>query len=167
MNGRYLAALPPATLVAELRRAYDDVEVHADEWWTRLVALLQPRSRTVAEMVEQARPFIGDDVEYDEQAATRHWKQPAVLAERLEGLGARLAGMEEWTEEALETVIRGAAADEGIGAGKLIHPLRIALTGTGASPGIFEVAALLGRERTLHRIRRGVASLHARAEVAP
>ncbi|KPK61966.1 MAG: hypothetical protein AMS21_08495, partial [Gemmatimonas sp. SG8_38_2] len=55
-------------------------------------------------------------------------------------------------EEGLEAQVRALAADMGIGAGKLIHPLRLALTGTSVSPGIFEVMNLMGRELVCARI---------------
>src|SRR5690606_26093031 len=75
MNGQYLAAMPPSVLVADMRDAYPDSAIE-DAWWERLITLLQPRSRTTAELVAQARPFIGLDVEYDGDAVRKHWKAP-------------------------------------------------------------------------------------------
>jgi glutamyl-tRNA synthetase len=60
----------------------------------------------------------------------------------------------DWSEEALEAALRGLAEERGLAAGKLIHPVRLAVTGRNASPGLFEVVALLGRERTIARLRR-------------
>ena len=58
--------------------------------------------------------------------------------------------------------MRGEAERAGVGAGKVIHPLRVALTGTGASPGIFDIVVLLGRDVTLHRIDAAVKRLRER-----
>jgi glutamyl-tRNA synthetase len=58
----------------------------------------------------------------------------------------------EWTEVELERLVRDEAARLGVGAGKLIHPLRVALTGMAVSPGIFEVAAVMGRDRVQRRL---------------
>jgi glutamyl-tRNA synthetase len=49
-----------------------------------------------------------------------------------------------------------------VGAGKLIHPLRVALTGNMASPGIFDVLVLLGRERTTQRVREALRRIETR-----
>ncbi|HEX7681420.1 MAG TPA: glutamate--tRNA ligase, partial [Thermoanaerobaculia bacterium] len=53
-----------------------------------------------------------------------------------------------------EAALRGLAETQGVSAAKLIHPLRLALTGRGASPPIFDVAVVLGKERTLRRLQR-------------
>jgi glutamyl-tRNA synthetase len=67
-----------------------------------------------------------------------------------------------WDAPALEHALRDLAAASGVAAGKLIHPLRVALTGQAVSPGIFDVASLLGRERTLSRMQDAIAHLAAR-----
>ena len=64
----------------------------------------------------------------------------------------RLAGIEDWTEAAIEAALRGLAESRELGLGKLAQPLRAALTGSNASPGIFEVMAILGRDETIGRI---------------
>jgi glutamyl/glutaminyl-tRNA synthetase len=59
----------------------------------------------------------------------------------------------------MEAAVRGLADQEGVAAGKLIHPLRVALTGAAASPGIFDISVLLGRQEVLRRIGRAVETL--------
>ena len=71
---------------------------------------------------------------------------------RLGALAPRLAALEPWSEAGIEACLRAFAADEGIGFGKVARPLRAALTGSAVSPGIFEVAAVLGREAALERL---------------
>jgi glutamyl-tRNA synthetase len=66
-----------------------------------------------------------------------------------------------WEHDAIEATIRGLAEELEVGAGKVIHPLRVAVTGLGGSPGIFDVLVLLGRERTLQRVDRALAYLKA------
>ncbi|HEX2166426.1 MAG TPA: glutamate--tRNA ligase [Longimicrobiales bacterium] len=162
MNGRYLAETPAEDLGAVLSAALEDEpHGHPPEWWVELAGLLRVRSRTMLEMVEQARPFAFDDITYDPAAVAKHWKDAPAVAARLEQIHADFAGLSEWTETALEEALRRRAETEGVGAGKLIHPLRLALTGSGNSPGIFEVARLLGRERVLERIERAIVALSA------
>jgi glutamyl-tRNA synthetase len=91
----------------------------------------------------------------------KHWKNTAETVERLQKVRARLAAA-EWNENALEQAIRAVAEENGVGAGKVIHPLRVAVTGTGASPGMFDVLVLLGRERSLKRIDAALDMLRSR-----
>ncbi|GMV06158.1 MAG: glutamate--tRNA ligase [Gemmatimonadota bacterium] len=158
LNGRHLAETPSAELLARARSRLGSVEgvdaqrLSDDAWMARLVDLLKVRARTVDEIGEQALPYVSDALAYDEQAVARHWsREPSEAAARLEAV-ARALRDAEWAEAPLEERLRGLAEELGVGAGKLIHPLRVALTGQASSPGIFEVLALLGRERSLSRI---------------
>jgi glutamyl-tRNA synthetase len=70
-----------------------------------------------------------------------------------------LRGLGDWSEAELERVTRALAEDLDVGAGKLIHPLRVALTGSAVSPGIFEVMNLMGRDLVLQRIADAIEKL--------
>ncbi|MDT8342569.1 MAG: glutamate--tRNA ligase [Longimicrobiales bacterium] len=173
LNGQYLARTPASELLPLLRRRLGEEDppllppgtdlarsAPADwpaetrgPWEAALVDLLKPRARTVVEMARQAEPFLSAGVrDYEEEAVARHWaRDPAAVRVRLERIESRL-GAVAWDEAALEDAVRTLAEEEGVGAGKLIHPLRLALTGRASSPGIFEVLVLLGRARTLERL---------------
>jgi glutamyl-tRNA synthetase len=160
MNGRYLAVTPPEDLAAVLSAALGSGQQgYPDRWWADLAALLSVRSRTLLELIEQARPFVVDEIVYDDAAVAKHWKDPATVADRLQRLHADFAALAEWTQGPLEEALRRRAEAEGVGAGKLIHPLRVALTGAAASPGIFDVALLLGRDRVLKRIQTAIVTM--------
>jgi glutamyl-tRNA synthetase len=73
---------------------------------------------------------------------------------QLEALAAKLEAHEDWSVEALEATLRAAAEELGVGAGRLIHPVRLALTGITVGAPLFDVMALLGKETTLRRLRR-------------
>jgi glutamyl/glutaminyl-tRNA synthetase len=127
------------------------------EWFHRLIDLLKIRSRTIAELVELARPFLVEDIEPDEAAVKKHWARgPDEVASHLRRVRELLARAPTWHEGPLEAELRGLAEELGVGAGKLIHPLRVAVTGTAASAGIFDVLVLLGRDRTLDRLDRAL-----------
>jgi glutamyl-tRNA synthetase len=131
------------------------------EWRQKLFDVLKPRARTLQGMVDQARAYFRDDVDYDQAALQKHWKNAAETAERLAKVRQRLAAS-EWNEHALEHAIRSVAEEYGVGAGKIIHPLRVAITGTAASPGMFDVLVLLGRERALKRLDAALDMLRSR-----
>lgn len=164
MNGQYLQsrsagallplvldALGPARAAAEERRSADP------EAFDRLLDLLKVRSRTIVELAEQLPPYLDEDIRFDPGAVAKHWaKDPPTVLGYLESLEARLGAVPAWEDEEIEGAVRGVAQDAEVGAGKVIHPLRVALTGSSSSPGIFDVLSVLGRDRSLARIGRGI-----------
>jgi glutamyl-tRNA synthetase len=125
--------------------------------------LVRERGNTVEAVALQAAPFLADEIGYEPEAVARFWKRPAEAAELLRAVGGRLAELDDFEPGSLEPVIRQVAADKEVGAGKIIHPLRVAVMGTGVSPEIFSVLALMGRERTLERIQKALGYLDAMA----
>ena len=167
MNGQYLArkpaeevlALVGPELVAEGLVSPADVEARP-EWLLTLVDLLKVRIRATTEFAKQARPLLGDVVEYDEAAVAKQWRDPAT-AERLRAVREALAAVEPWTPEAIEPVLREVAERLGVGLGKVAQPLRVALTGSAASPGIDQVLWLMGREKALRRVDAAVSRIES------
>jgi glutamyl-tRNA synthetase len=98
--------------------------------------------------------FYGDDFPYDPRAVEKHLSA-AETATQLETLAARLEGLQPYTPETIEAALRGFAAELGIKAAVLIHATRVAVTGTAVSPDLFEVLYLVGRPKTVERLRRG------------
>lgn len=125
--------------------------------------LVRERGSTVEAVALQAAPFLMDEIAYDPEAVARFWKRPGEAAEILRAVIDRLATLEDFDRDALEREIRQLAAEREVGAGKVIHPLRVAVMGTGVSPEIFAVLCLMGRERTLERIRQALGYLDAMA----
>jgi glutamyl-tRNA synthetase len=154
LNGQYLVERTPEAFAA-LARPWLEGAGLWHEGAERVLPLFQPRVRTLAELPEVARPLLdpSDDFPYEEAAAKKHLSGEGVL-DSLGALRARLAPIDDWTAAPLEEVFRATALDLGLAAGKLIHPVRLAVTGRGASPGLFEVLEVLGRERSLARIDR-------------
>jgi glutamyl-tRNA synthetase len=160
LNGRHLAALPRDELarivldqMAEERPEAERRFKEDRQWFLDLLDLLKARARKAEDIVIQARPYLLEEVAYDPDAVTKHWeKRPDEVLGHLEALRQRLEGA-AWDEASLERELRLLAEERGVGAGKLIHPLRVALTGQPVSPGIFEVLVAMGRERSLGRLR--------------
>ncbi len=166
MNGRYLARMRPEELVERLRRAHGDgAESLGEEELARLAELIAPRSRTLRELEDQAEPFMREIGEYDAKGVRKLWKRPGRSSELLLRAEERLRGL-PFREEVLEERLRALATELSVGAGKLFQNLRLALTGRTASPGIFDVLCLLGKDRALARIgrARSFLSVRARAE---
>jgi glutamyl-tRNA synthetase len=164
MNSQYIIQLPPEELERRVTAALFAEPPGSETspgWRRKLLDVLKIRARTLTGIVELARAYLRDEVEYDPASMQKHWKNTAETVERLQKVRARLAAA-EWNENALEQAVRAVAAENGVGAGKVIHPLRVAVTGTGASPGMFDVLVLLGRERSLKRIDAALDMLRSR-----
>lgn len=112
---------------------------------------LKERAKTLIELLDSAAfLFAKRPLAVDEQAKKL---LDDAGRETLAALLARLERVEPWTPEALEACVRGFAEETGRKLGKVAQPLRAAITGKSASPGIFEVLEVLGREESLARIR--------------
>jgi glutamyl-tRNA synthetase len=156
LNADHMKALPPAQLVDRLRpflkaRGVDMIESVADE---KVVASLAPRSKTLVEMADQALFYYQDEVAYDPDAARKFLTPEALPA--LRTLTAKLGALDNYTEPALEDAFKAVMSETGLKLGKIAQPVRVALSGRAASPGIFEITAIIGKEKTLRRLRRAI-----------
>ncbi len=160
-NAMASAALAPGLterLVEEGLADAADLEARQD-WYFELIDLLKTRCRNMNDLVDQATPFVTENLEIDEDAVEKHWlKDPEGVGTRLQELAYRLEAS-AWDEMALEAVIRGYAEELDMGLGKVIHPIRVAITGRTASPGIFEVLRLMGKDRAIKRLSSAVTRL--------
>jgi glutamyl-tRNA synthetase len=131
------------------------------EWFVTLLDLLKVRARTIDDIVRQSAPYFGESVTFEPDAVAKQWKDREASAGVLQAIHGALVGAPEWEPAAMEASLRLLAEQMGLGdkAGKLFQPLRVALTGQSASPGIFDVLMLLGRERSLRRITDALAFL--------
>ena len=160
MNGQYLARMSAHELEPLVREQLPaDAGLIDSAWLHELIDLLKMRARTVTGIAEQVVPYLRDPVLYDADAVQKQWRNAAEAAERIQKVRDQLPDAGHWTHDDLEKSLRQLAEREGIGAGKLIHPLRVAVVGNSASPGIFDVMKLLGRERTIRRIDDALAQL--------
>ena len=127
-----------------------------EAWRLAFVRALGERLRTLAD-AEHYGAFALDDVLVLEPEAWADALGRDAGGERLAALAGSLAALPEWTLASIEANTRALAAEQGIKAGELIALARVALTGRRVAPGIFEVCLLLGRDRTLERLRAAAA----------
>ncbi len=173
LNGQHLNRMAPESLeplVTDLlvRRGAASAEalVTDRERYLRVISLLRDRARTVDDIADRANPYLTDQIEYDPAAVEKHWsKKPEEVVERLRSMREAYGEVERWEEGLLEEVLRALAVELDVGAGKLIHPLRVAVTGQAVSPGIFEVLVAMGRERTLARLDAAIGRIQTETHV--
>jgi glutamyl-tRNA synthetase len=159
VNSQYLRALAPAEVTAAARPFIERAGLPVpgdDAWLAKALATLQERAKTLVDLVEQAHFYLSDHIALD-PAAAKKLLTPEI-APALQSLRETLAALDEWTVASLQRAFEAVLARHDLKLGKLAQPVRVAVTGTTASPGIFEVLEILGRERTLTRLD---AALHA------
>ncbi len=163
MNGQHLARIDINELAKIVAPLFEKAglatvsELEAKQaWFCGVLEQLRIRARLTDEIVAQAKIFFTDGVEYDAEAVSKQWRDPAASADILEATRDRLATLEAWEPGAMEEALRLLAEQRGISGGKIFQPLRVALTGTTVSPGIFDVLLYVGREQSLKRIQSAV-----------
>jgi glutamyl-tRNA synthetase len=148
MNGRYLREMEPAAL-ARLLEAQTGRTGLEDA-----VAITQEKMQTTGDFWKLAG-WLYEDRPTDEKAWGKVMRDGA--AENLARARATLADVEPWDQSGVERALSSLVDELGVKPGKLYQPIRVAITGTTVSPGIFESVALLGRDETLKRIDRALA----------
>jgi glutamyl-tRNA synthetase len=161
LNFHYLKARPVAQLAREIKPFIEQrgITIPGDDaWLEKMVATLRERAKTLVELVDFASFYLNDKIEIDPKAAAKFLKpeilEPlTMLAAGLDALGG------DFTEAAIQTVFEGVLAKYGMKLGQLAQPVRVAITGGTVSPGIYEVIGVLGKRRTVERLRTAAASI--------
>jgi len=153
MNAQYIGKMPAEELL-ERALPYASGGAPAREVALRAIELHRPRVRTPIEMGRALASYAADPSEYEADGLKKHVKPET--ATQLETLERRLQGLSDanWTAETTEAALRETAEAAGVSAGKLIHPMRLALTGVTVGAPLFDVVALLGKETSLRRLAR-------------
>ncbi len=155
MNGEYIRKLPIPVLT-------DYLTHHYTEWgWNwqsmpreKLDAIslaMQERLRVLPDMRELGAFFFNEITDYDEQGVKKNFKLDT--AQWLDELAMRFEKLPTWSHDALEETVRVFAEENGVSAGKVIHPVRLAASGMKMGPGLFELLEILGPPTTCRRLR--------------
>jgi glutamyl-tRNA synthetase len=131
------------------------VDVDDEQRLTSAIPLIRERARTLIEAAAALDYFFREPPEVDEQARTKFLRPDA--APRLRALLDKLALVEPFEAAALETSVRGWLDADNISMKEVAQPARVAVTGRTASPPLFDVMAVLGRERCCARLERAIA----------
>jgi len=157
LNGQYISMLSDDKLEEIFIDIYEqkDITVNKSDQLSRIIQLLRPRIRTLSELFNSGRFFFQQPKSYDEKGVRKHFSGDFAV-EILKADAELIEKCDPFDEAELEKRLRAEAEREGRKAAHYIHPLRLALTGSTASPGIFETVVLVGRDECLSRIERAI-----------
>jgi glutamyl-tRNA synthetase len=158
LNQQHLVRTDPGEIVPHLRWHLKQlgIETNDSALLEGIIVAQRERAKTLKEMALGSRFFFGDAVTLDPKAAEKHLTPEAkgLLGE----FAARLSALIDWNAPAIHALLEAFAQEKSLGLGKIAQPLRVAVSGGTVSPPIDATLALLGRERTIARVRRAIGS---------
>ncbi len=164
LNGEYIRAMDANKLLTLLQPILMEaglatrLEIETRWHWTlKIVRSLQERLHFLTDIVTMGAFYFRGEFDYEEKGVNKHFRKEGA-ADHLAALAEEFAKIpeERFNKEATEQVLRSLAEKRELKVAKLIHPLRLALTGTTKGPGMFEITDILGKERCLKRIARAI-----------
>jgi len=119
-----------------------------------LVPIIKPRISFIHEVWEEAWFFFQAPASYDPNVVKKRWKEDT--AEKMEELARVLEQCEPFTADSVETVVKDTINRREWGMGAIMNAWRLLLVGAAKGPGLFDLAAFLGREQVIQRMKKGI-----------
>ena len=116
-----------------------------------MAQLYKGRMNTLLDFLDWTDYIFNEKVHFDQEVKEKHLTKE--MRREFDLLAEKLSAAGEYNAKTTEEVFRGVVAQLGIEAGVLVHPVRVALTGKAVGPGLFDTMALLGKERTIQRLK--------------
>ena len=152
-NQQHLRRQGSATVCARIwpsvEQAFGRVE---QEYLLRVLKVVGDRLVVRGDLLTRFAYFFQDPESYDPRGIRKRWKSDAATLVR--AYAELLQSLSSFEAASLECALRGLAKDRDVGAGRIIHPVRLATSGTTAGPSLFDMLVVLGRERCVRRLRR-------------
>ena len=162
LNQHYIKASDSTQLVSLLSDRLKDrgIDVSSGPPVDDVVSALRERAQTLDEMADKSEYFFSEFEDYDTKAAQKHLRP--VARDMLADVRSRLSVVEPWSAELIHAQVMATVEDYDAKLGKLAQPLRVAVSGTAATPPIDETLLLVGKARTVDRIDRALVFIDRR-----
>ena len=153
-NESYIRNKTPEALMPLVEDAFDQagLDLGDSTILPQVISLLQERVSVIPDFVTQGTYFFIAPEEYDGKMARKRWTHEA--AGLMEELVVKYQAIENWSSLEIEQVFQQLIDEKNVGKGKVLAPLRLALTGVPGGPGVFDIAEVIGKHETLDRIGR-------------
>lgn len=161
LNAEHLRSKPMSELVSLLREELNHTKYtgknYSDEFLALIIEAMKERVSFIREIPEKGFYFFEDPAGYDEEVVKKRWKPDS--AAHLKVLADEISKLDNPGKEDYEHTLRQIADSLGEGTGKLIHPVRLAVSGVGGGPGLFDILYIIGKENTMRRLNRAIEKL--------
>jgi glutamyl-tRNA synthetase len=163
LNGEYVRELPDERFFAlariALTRAGYDLTRFSDDYVRAALKTCKGKFRIFSELPGYGGFYFSDEIKYQSEGMAKHFipeNRP-----RLQALRDAFASLENFDANSIETVLKSTAADLGIKVGALVHPTRLAVTGSNAGPSLYHLLEILGRGKVLARMDQAMRMIPA------
>ena len=151
VSGQQMAIMKTNDTIRELESLDNNWGADQDnQYKSDVINLIKDRSKTLNDLIEISDVFFKENIVYDKEMSQNILDSNAVKI--IEDLHQALSSEDNWKRDVLESIFDNLMAQHELGLGKLIKPIRFALTGLGYGPGIFDMMILLGKSRCLNRL---------------
>lgn len=154
MNGDYIRQMSADALFAVAKPFVEEAGVAKDVDEAKLKAIImleQEKYKTLKEIPDLISFFFTDEVKYDEEAINKVFKAETAK-KALEVMIEKYVALEDFTEHSLEAAARAAAKENGLKAGQIFHPVRVAVSGRTNGPTLFKMLEYMGKDMVLKRM---------------
>ncbi len=161
LNAEHLRAKPADELLAMLKEEmkkgkYAD-QKFSDEYLLLIIEAMRERVSFIKEYIDNCPYFYEEPQTYDQAVIAKRWKEDS--ADLLIKFSKKIEALENPIKEDYEKALEQVAEENNVGKGKLIHPIRLAVSGVGIGPGMFDLLYILGKEKVLTRIQKALTVL--------
>jgi len=154
--GQHMIRKSEKNLLNEIREDDPNWQKHSkDTYIFSVLKLMKIRAKTLNELKEACAYFFSDPKDFDENAIIKRWKDKSVN-KLINNFITSLEKLSNWSQKDLDESLRDTAQEMAVSAAKLIHPVRLAVSGQSHGPGLFELIELLGKMTTLRRLRKAL-----------
>jgi glutamyl-tRNA synthetase len=161
-NGEYIRRTEPNQLVDMVSPFLIEAGLTTKYWietnwhWTvRVIDTLRERCKRLIEFVESGSYFFSDDFSYDPKGVRKQFSKDGT-SEILRTVSTEFEQMANWSADALDSTLRNLAEKLGEKPARLIHPVRLAVSGSTKGPGLFDILDLIGKDRVQQRLNRAI-----------
>ena len=161
LNAEHLRKKPNEEILGMLKDSIHKSEYgcqnYSDEFLLLIIDAMKERVTFVQEFIHNCKYFYEAPKEYEQKAVEKNWKPET--PEQLLKLRDAFTDLENPTKTDYEHSLTKVAEELGVGKGKLIHPLRLAVSGQSRGPGMFDLLYILGKEEVIKRIKSSMEKL--------
>ena len=162
LNFEHLRRKPDSEVLGmlkdEIKKSEFSQNIYSDEYLLKVIAAMKERVSFIKEYITKSPYFFRAPEVYEAQNLKKRWNEES--SQLLIKLKARFAQLDNPVKDDFEKALDEVATNLNISKGKLVHPLRIAVSGVGEGPGVYEIVTIIGKEETLSRIETALIKLN-------
>lgn len=164
MNAEYIRTLPLEELLPHVAKELKSAKLWRDEyddddaeWLAKTIDLIRERFYTLKDFSGQGRAFFSEDFDFDQKAIDKNLKKHPDLKDWLPELAEKFETLEDWSHDPIYEVVQKFCEEKGTKLGVVLNGARVVLTGQMVGPSMLAAMELLGKDKTIMRLKSQIA----------